>query len=225
MIETAMILAAGRGERMRPLTDTVPKPMLTVAGKPLIVWHLEKLVKAGVKRVIINLAHLGHVIEQFLEDGHQFGVQIIYSHEEQGALETAGGIVQALPLLGGETFWLVNGDVWSDWSFTNPEPLRHGQMARLVLVDNPEHNPAGDFGINNLGLLEAKQTDNAFTYAGIGLYSPALFATCQPGRAPLAPLLKQAMAQQAVVACYHSGDWCDVGTPQRLLELNQRVEK
>ncbi|MBW8192306.1 nucleotidyltransferase family protein [Neiella marina] len=218
-----MILAAGRGERMRPLTDTTPKPMLTVAGKPLIVWHLERLAAAGVKRVIINLAHLGDVIERALADGHQFGLTILYSHELDGALETAGGIVKALPLLGDAPFWLVNGDVWSDWSFAQTVTLADHELAKLVLVTNPEHNPQGDFAMGKDGFLEQKQASNSLTYAGIGVYSPRLFADCVPGKAALAPLLKAQLNNRSIAAWHHQGQWCDVGTPQRLLELNQRV--
>ncbi|MBD1390630.1 nucleotidyltransferase family protein [Neiella sp. HB171785] len=219
-----MILAAGRGERMRPLTDTLPKPMLQVAGKPLIVWHLEKLAAAGVERVVINLAHLGHKIEQALGHGEQFGVTIVYSHERQGALETAGGIVQALPLLGEQPFWLVNGDVWTDWSFTGNQQLKAGELAKLVLVNNPQHNPAGDFAIDNNGYLAAKSQDDGLTYSGIGIYSPQLFAGCPQGRAPLAPLLTAQLDKQTIAAEHFQGQWCDVGTPQRLAELNKQLE-
>ncbi|GGA67800.1 mannose-1-phosphate guanylyltransferase [Neiella marina] len=224
MITTAMILAAGRGERMRPLTDTMPKPMLSVGGKPLIIWHLEKLAASGVERVVINLAHLSDKIEQGLGNGEQFGVTIVYSHEQQGALETAGGIVQALPHIGDNPFWLVNGDVWTDWSFSGHHELQSGELAKLVLVNNPEHNPDGDFAIDNQGYLSAKQQFSRFTYSGIGLYSPELFAACQPGKAPLAPLLKAQLDRQTIAAEHFRGQWCDVGTPQRLAALNQQME-
>lgn len=223
-ITTAMILAAGRGERMRPLTDHTPKPLLKVAGKPLIVWHLEKLASAGFTKVVINHAHLGEQLVEALGDGSQFGLSILYSAEEQGALETAGGIIQALPLLGDEDFFLVNGDVWSDVDFSNLAPLNAGVLADLILVSNPEHNLAGDFGLEQGTLCAVQSNQTTYTYSGMGLYSPKLFQGLSVAKRPLAPLIRQAMAQQRVTGVVHQGQWCDVGTPQRLAQLNQQQE-
>jgi MurNAc alpha-1-phosphate uridylyltransferase len=220
-----MILAAGRGERMRPLTDHTPKPLLQVGGKPLIVWHIERLVRAGITDLVINHAHLGVQIEQALGDGSQFGVTIRYS-DEGTALETAGGIAFASHLLGEEPFAVVNGDVYCDYDFRHfPQcaaALANSEdSAHLVLVDNPEHNLKGDFGLQG-----ARITDTApkFTFSGIGLYKPQLFAHIQRGtKAPLAPLLREQIAAGKVSGEHHRGVWVDVGTPQRLDELDKQL--
>lgn len=218
-----MILAAGRGERMRPLTDHTPKPLLQAGGKPLIVWHIERLVRAGITDLVINHAHLGMQIEQALGDGKQFGARIRYS-DEGTALETAGGIAFALHLLGDEPFAVVNGDIYCDYDFSHL-PARatalanNNDMAHLVLVGNPEHNLKGDFG-----LQAARVTDAApkFTFSGIGLYKPALFAGITRGsKAPLAPLLREQIAAGRVNGEHHRGLWMDIGTPQRLDELDK----
>lgn len=225
----AMILAAGRGERMRPLTDRCPKPLLPVGGKPLIVWHIERLVAAGLRDIVINHAHLGAQIEAALGDGSRWGARIVFSPEPPGALETAGGIAQALPLLGDGPFLVVNGDIFCDWT-----PRRHqlapATLAHLVLVPNPDHHPAGDFNLDGAkvgagdtasGLAD---TGERLTFAGIGIYRPELFAGIARGHsAKLAPLLRAAMARGAVSGERHDGRWTDVGTPQRLTQLNDLV--
>lgn len=221
----AMILAAGRGERMRPLTDHVPKPLLPVGGKPLIAWHLERLAMAGVQDVVVNHAHLGAQIEDALGDGAAFGLRIRYSPEAE-ALETAGGIAQALPMLGAAPFLVINGDVFCDMPLA---PLlqclpRPGHVAHLVLVDNPPHHPAGDFA-----LVDAHATADGgqrLTFGGIGVYEPSLFAALpRGGKARLAPLLIAAMARGAVTAQKFDGCWVDVGTPERLADLDARLRR
>lgn len=214
----AMILAAGRGERMRPLTDCLPKPLLPVAGKPLIVWHVERLAQAGFEQIVINHAHLGAEIEALLGDGSAWGVSIRYSPEPAGALETAGGIANALPLLGVEPFLVVNGDIFCDWDFARARAIDCA-LAHLVLVDNPAHHPGGDFSLagGKVGLDETAR----LTFAGIGIYHPQLFAGIAPGTvAPLAPLLAAAIAQGQVSGEHHAGRWVDVGTPERLSQLD-----
>ena len=214
-----MILAAGRGERMRPLTDRIPKPLLQVAGKPLIVWHIERLAAAGLRRLVINHAHLGAQIEQHLGDGSEWGVRITYSPEGQ-ALETGGGIFHALPLLGDAPFLVVNGDVWCDVVFSGLA-LGHDDLAHLVLVDNPAHHPEGDFALRE-GRVSTGG-DERLTYSGIGVYRAELFASCEPGAFPLAPLLREAMAVGRISGVHHRGAWLDVGTPERLMELDQQI--
>ena len=217
----ALILAAGRGERMRPMTDHIPKPLLEVAGKPLIVWQIERLVRAGISNLVINHAHLGPLIESALGDGSAWNAQIRYSPEGEGrALETGGGIFRALPLLGDRPFLVVNGDVWDDADLAGIG-LAHGDLAHLLMVDNPRHHPGGDFHLRNGRLSDDGQP--RLTFSGIGVYAPALFARCQPGAFPLAPLLRDAMAQGKVSGERHSGQWVDVGTPQRLAEIRQLV--
>ncbi|VAW85659.1 Nucleotidyl transferase possibly involved in threonylcarbamoyladenosine formation [hydrothermal vent metagenome] len=213
----AMILAAGRGERMRPLTDTTPKPLLMVQGKPLLIHHLIALEKAGVTQVVINHAWFGEKIEALVGDGAAYGLQVSYSPEPAGGLETAGGIFQALPLLGNAPFIVVNGDVWCDYPFA-ALPSQIQGVAHLVMVDNPAQHPEGDFSLNN-GLL-SNASDNALTYSGIAVFHPDFFAKCQPGRYPLAPLLRQQIVKGRVSGEYYPGVWCDVGTPERLDELN-----
>ena len=225
-----MILAAGRGERMRPLTDHTPKPLLQAGGKPLIVWHIERLVGAGITELVINHAHLGAQIERVLGDGRQFGATIRYS-DEGTALETAGGIAFALPLLGDEPFAVVNGDIYCDFDFSHL-PARaaamatNANMAHLVLVDNPEHNLKGDFGLHDGRVSNSvlSPQHSALTFSGIGLYQPALFAHIPRGtKAPLAPLLREQIALGKVSGEHHDGMWVDVGTPQRLDELDKRL--
>jgi MurNAc alpha-1-phosphate uridylyltransferase len=219
----AMILAAGRGERMRPLTDRMPKVLLEVGGKPLVQWHVEKLHSAGCERIVINHAWLGEQIERCLGDGSRFGVPIVYSPEAQ-ALETAGGIAQALPLIGDEPFVVVNGDVFTD--FDSPvcrrgcaASLQTTSLAHLVLVDNPPHHPAGDFALEGERLAPEVQIASP---SAAWAYQPQLFAAITPGnRAPLAPLLRAAMRRSAVSGEHYGGRWFDVGTPERLAELNR----
>lgn len=219
----AMILAAGRGERMRPLTDHTPKPLLPVGGKPLIVWHLESLARAGCCQVVINHAHLGEQIPAALGDGSAWGLDIRYSPEPPGALETAGGIVRALPLLGHEPFLVVNGDIFCDWDPAAALTLdMQERLAHLVLVDNPPHHPAGDFALVD-GLV-GNQEAGRLTFAGIGIYAPALFAGLDPDQpAKLAPLLRAAAEAGRVSGERHGGRWVDVGTPERLRELDQEL--
>jgi MurNAc alpha-1-phosphate uridylyltransferase len=221
-----MILAAGRGERMRPLTDTTPKPLLEVGGKPLIVWHIENLARAGIRELVINHAHLGGQIEGFLGDGSRFDVSIHYSPEAE-ALETAGGIANALPLLGSAPFLVVNGDVFCDFDYTllNREAVRMDQqVAWLVMVDNPSHHPTGDFFLD--GAKIRSQGVPLLTFSGIGLYRPQLFGSIQRGtKAKLAPLLREAMDCGKVGGMHYHGRWMDVGTPQRLAELDLEIRE
>ncbi|WP_028356759.1 N-acetylmuramate alpha-1-phosphate uridylyltransferase MurU [Bordetella petrii] len=225
----AMILAAGRGERMRPLTDRTPKPLLPVGGKPLIVWHLERLAAAGIRDIVINHAWLGAQLPGQLGDGARHGVRIRYSAEAP-ALETAGGIAHALPLLGTEPFLVVNGDIWCDWDPREAAGWA-GRLdteradAWLLLVDNPEHHARGDFALSAGGRVLA-EGPRRLTFAGIGLYRPTLFAGLDPDApAPLAPLLRQAMARDAVLGARHGGAWTDVGTPERLARLDAALER
>jgi len=231
-----MILAAGRGERMRPLTDHIPKPLLQAGGKPLIVWHIERLVRAGITDLVINHAHLGAQIEQALGDGSQFGASISYS-DEGTALETAGGIAFALHLLGDEPFTVVNGDVYCDYDFTHL-PVRAAKlanstdMAHLVLVNNPEHHPRGDFLLQDSRIISGGEPSSCtlypvtriLTFSGIGLYKPQLFANIPHGsKVPLAPLLREQIALGRVSGEHYHGTWVDVGTPQRLDELDKQL--
>ena len=224
----AMILAAGRGERMRPLTDTCPKPLLTVGGKPLVAWHLERLAAAGFVDVIINHAHLGTLIETALGNGQQWNLNIRYSPEPDGALETAGGIAQALPLLGDAPFLVINGDILCDW---NPmlavRALGAEKLAHLVMVPNPPQHPKGDFCLDG-GMVETPvgaDDTPLLTFSGIGIYRPEMFADITRGsRAKLAPLLVAAMAKNEISGELHRGIWLDIGTPDRLAAANELIE-
>jgi len=218
----AMILAAGRGERMRPLTDHTPKPLLPAGGKPLIVWHIEHLAAAGFRDLVINHAHLGSQIEAALGNGSDFGVSITYSPEGE-ALETAGGIAHAMPLLGPEPFLVVNGDIFTDFDFAGlRDKPGSDRLAWLVLVDNPGHNAAGDFALEQQVVSE--QGAEMHTFSGIGVYCPSLFQAVRPGeKARLAPLLRQAMRTGQVGGELYRGRWLDIGTPQRLTELDTQL--
>ncbi|WP_345795983.1 N-acetylmuramate alpha-1-phosphate uridylyltransferase MurU [Castellaniella sp. MT123] len=222
----AMILAAGRGERMRPLTDTCPKPLLPVGGQPLIVWHLRRLAHAGITDILINHAWLGDRIEAALGDGGAWGVRLRYSAESP-ALETAGGIAHALPFFQEQPFLVVNGDIWCDWDPARAHSwaadLADTTQAHLLLVDNPTHHPEGDFTRQADGTVTPPPPGaTTLTFAGIGLYRPSLFTGTDPDRAaPLAPLLRRAMTHQAVTGERHPGCWVDVGTPERLDRLDQ----
>jgi N-acetyl-alpha-D-muramate 1-phosphate uridylyltransferase len=218
----AMILAAGRGERMRPLTDHTPKPLLSVAGKPMIVHTIEQLVQAGYTELVINHAHLGSQIEGALGDGTQFGASIQYSPEGEQGLETAGGIIHALPLLGNTPFLVVNGDIATNFDFSS---LRHitVDLAHLVLVPNPDHHPNGDFGVTN-GLVDEHATERR-TFSGIGVYSPKLFDNLPEGTRKLGGLLRSKMADRRVSGQKFDGFWLDIGTPERLHALNSYLEK
>ncbi len=243
----AMVLAAGRGERMRPLTDTTPKPMLIVRGRPLIEWHLHALAKAGIVDVVINLAHLGDQIREHVGTGGQYGLRIRYSQEPVGALETAGGIATAKPWIDHQgrhnpgPFLVINADIFTDWPMQQAHSI--GQAWRdqktmqdfshsegrchLILVDNPGHHPQGDFGLGQPthagpARVTERPAHGSLTFSGIGVYDPEVFASIAPGeRAPLAPLLHRAVAEGRCTGSHYQGIWCDVGTPERLAKLNQ----
>ena len=223
----AMILAAGQGTRMRPLTLYKPKPLLEVGGKALIVWHIEKLKQMGVTEIVINSAWLADVLIGTLGDGSQFGVKILWTREDQG-LETAGGIINALPLLGTEPFILVNGDVWTTFDFA---PLSHlpleQDLAHLVFVTNPVQHPNGDFTLLNgrAYTFEQEQTGEALTYSGIAVIHPKMFDGLEAGKRPLAPLLKQAMQNGKISAEKMQAAWVDVGTPERLSDLDLQIRQ
>jgi len=214
----AFILAAGRGERMRPLTDHTPKPLLMVRGKPLIEWHLEKLSVAGVREVVVNLGWLGERLRAALGDGSRFDLRITYSEEGWPALETGGGLHRALPHLGDAPFLLVNGDVFTDLPFAPllARGLAGGALAHLVLVPNPVQHPRGDFALVDGQVVDAEPR---LTYSGIAVLHPQLFAGCAAGAFPLAPLLQRAMVAGRVSGERHEGLWSDVGTPERLQAL------
>ncbi len=215
-----MVLAAGRGERLRPITDTVPKPLVEIAGKPLIGYHLEALAKAGVRDVVINLSWLGEKIRAALGDGGRFGVRIAYSEEGPVPLETGGGIHRALPLLGSGPFLVVNADVWTDMDFGRAPALEEGTDACLMLVPNPPHHPRGDFGLE--GDLVVERDADRLTYTGIGVYRPELFEGCAPGKFPLLPLLKRAISARRLRGEVYRGEWLDIGSPDRLAWLDAR---
>ena len=211
-----MILAAGLGTRMRPLTNSTPKPLLEVGGKPLIVWHIEHLKDAGFTNIVINVAYLGQKIIDYLGDGSKYGVNIKFSDEQsEGALETAGGIVKALPLLS-DTFLVVNGDIWTDFSYDNKFRLDDDILAHLILVENPAHNIKGDFPLDI--------SDNRYTYSGIGYYSKAMFKELEYGKQALAPLLFRAIDNTELTTEYYGGRWYDIGTPQRLESLDLELK-
>lgn len=215
----AMILAAGRGERMRPLTDRIPKPLLEVGGKPLIVHQIERLRAAGVKQLVINLAWHGAMIENVLGDGAALGVEIRYSREPEGALETAGGIRHALGLLGDDPFLVVNSDVHCDFPLAGLTGMTPTAHAHLVLVDNPEHHPEGDFALSGGRVM--LDGEPRFTYSGIGLFRPEMFAPLAPGFRALRPVLEAAIAADRVSGERYAGTWLDIGTPERLNELDR----
>jgi len=220
----AMVLAAGRGERMRPLTDSQPKPLLTVGGKRLIEYHLERLAAGGFREVVINTAWLGDLIPAALGTGARYGLAITYSHERPEALETGGGIFQALPLLGSHPFLLVNGDVWTDIDFgalNRAPPV--DSLAHLVLVRNPPQHPRGDFKLEQ-GLVSESE-GMRHTYSGVGIYRPEFFAGCTPGKFPLLPLLRRAIGDGALSGELHEGLWYDIGTTERLAALDAELTK
>jgi len=230
----AMILAAGRGERMRPLTDERPKPLLDVGGRSLLEWHLAALARAGIRDVVINHAWLGERIVEALGDGHRHGVRIQYSAESEGALETAGGIIQALPMLGSDPFLVINGDIWTDFDFSRLPVLDEQTLGSLVLVPNPSQHPRGDFSLiarDGSGFdiladplrLEAEDAPPRYTFSGIAVYRPEFFAGFPPGRRPLLPLLRAAAASGRLRGRLYQGLWFDIGTPERLRELDERL--
>ncbi len=225
----AMILAAGRGERMRPLTDATPKPLLAAGGKPLIVWHLERLAAAGFKDIVINHAHLGEQIEATLGNGSTWGLAITYSPEPPGALETAGGIARALPRLGESAFLVVNGDIWCDWDVAQAPALaatlgpEQGALAHLVFVPNPAQHTGGDFTLTGHAVTLATGGPT-HTYAGIGVFHPAYFTSvCPDTPLKLRPLLDATIPRGLVRGELHTGRWTDVGTPERLAELDRQL--
>jgi N-acetyl-alpha-D-muramate 1-phosphate uridylyltransferase len=224
----AMVLAAGRGERMRPLTLDRPKPLLEVAGMPLIGHHLHALAMAGFRDVVVNLSWHGEQIRAALGDGSRYNVRIRYSDEGPEPLETGGGIFRALPLLGPAPFLVLNGDVWTDFPYAKlSESLRPADLAHLVLVENPGHNPGGDFVLRSGRIVEggtpAEVADGRLTFSGVGIYRPELFRGCQDGAFKLAPLLRAAARESRVGGELHDGEWMDIGTPQRLEDLDQRL--
>jgi MurNAc alpha-1-phosphate uridylyltransferase len=215
-----MILAAGRGERMRPLTERLPKPLLEVGGHRLIEYHLAALLKHGIHDVVINLSWFGERIQAALGDGKSHGLAIRYSEEGPVPLGTGGGLFAALPLLGGEPFLVVNGDVWSDFALASLKPLPDS-LAHLVLVENPLHHPGGDFSLDARGHLHAGPA--RLTYSGISVINPQLFSGCEHGAFPLKPLLERAMAAGRLTGQRHGGAWTDVGTPARLDDLDSEL--
>jgi MurNAc alpha-1-phosphate uridylyltransferase len=222
MIERALIFAAGRGERMRPLSDTTPKPLLHAGGRRLIEWHLENLAAAGVREVVINTSHLANQFPAALGDGARWKLRIAYSHEEPEPLETGGGMQRALPLLGAAPFIAVNGDIWTDFHFsTLPQDPRG--LAHLVLVDNPVHHPRGDFALRDACVRD--EEEGRLTFAGIGVYRPELLAAHAPGKYSIVPLLRAAMRAGSVSGEHFRGAWSDVGTPQRLAALDADLKR
>ena len=217
----AMILAAGRGERMRPLTDATPKPLLKAGGKALIEYSIENLIKAGFGEIVINVAHLGGQIKDYCGDGGRWGISIDYSDEGETALETAGGIAKALPMLGGKPFLVINADIICDFPLAQ---LRNKDidLAHLVLIGNKSHHPQGDFGLDNKGLLTEHGAEK-FTFSGIGVYHPSLFTGTPPGPLKLRPVLIEAIRQQRISGEKFAGLWLDIGTPQRLQEISETL--
>lgn len=219
----AMILSAGRGERLRPLTDHTPKPLLKVGPYRLIEYAIQSLVKAGFADIVINTAHLGWQFPDTLGDGQQYGATISYSPEQQGGLETAGGIINALPLLGNEPFLIVNGDIWTDYPYEqlSSSTLTDNKLCHLVLVSNPEHNPQGDFAL--CAGLATQDGNNKSTYSGIAIYHPDLFAGLAVQRLALKPLLLSAIARQQASGELYQGQWSDIGTIERLHGLTESL--
>lgn len=224
----AMVLAAGRGERLRPITDSTPKPMVPVGGKPLIVWHLEALARSGFREIVINLSWLGEQIRAALGDGGRFGVRIRYSDEGSCALEVGGGIFNALPLLGTGPFLVVNGDTWTDIDFAALAQRAQSASlseatARIVFVGNPPQHPRGDFGLDGERVVEREH--DRLTYSGIGVYRPEFFSGCVAGKFPLAPLMRQAITAGQLRGELHRGEWWDAGTPKSLAALDERLRR
>jgi MurNAc alpha-1-phosphate uridylyltransferase len=216
----AMILAAGRGERLRPLTDSLPKPLIEVAGKPLIEYHLEKLAAAGFQDIVINQGHLGQLLPERLGNGDRWGLHIHWSVEPPDALETGGGIFQALPLLGSGPFLLINGDIWTDYPLARLRAVKCDQ-AHLVLVPNPPHNPGGDFSLQ--GARVQNKGPAMHTFSGIAVYHPRLFADCAPGRYSVVPILRKTMDERLVTGELYCGRWLDIGNLERLETLRQQL--
>jgi len=214
----AMILAAGRGERMRPLTDTTPKPLLLISNKPIIQYTIEQLVAAGFNEIVINIAHLGQQIKDTLGTGEHLGASILYSDEGNCALETAGGIANALPLLGKDSFLVVNGDIANDYDFSQLHDKKI-DLAHLVLIPNPEHHTEGDFHLSTSGIITEQHT--RLTYSGIGLFHPSLFCDLKLGNHKLGPLLRKVIPLNKITGEQYNGFWMDIGTPERLKEVEK----
>ena len=213
----AMILAAGRGERLRPLTDTLPKPLVEVRGKPLIEHHIEVLSTAGFREIVINQGHLGDLLRETIGDGGRWNITIHWSDEQPAALETGGGIHRALPLLGSTPFLVVNGDIWTDYPFTRLRAVKC-DWAHLVMIANPAHNPRGDFAL--LGARIRNEGEEKLTFSGIGVYHPRLFDACEPGKFSVVPLLRSAMENHLVTGERYAGHWDDIGTLERLESID-----
>ncbi len=222
VITRAMILAAGRGERMRPLTDDCPKPLLRVGGKSLIEYHLAMLVAAGIDKAVINLAWQGDKLRAALGTGERYGIEINYSDEGAKALETGGGIFKALPWLLPGPFLVINGDIWTDWRLHSDLQLAADDVAHLVLVPNSPHHPQGDFALAGTRVIE--RDESRLTYSGIGIYREEFFAGCTPGAFPMLPLLQRAIRAGRVSGELHAGRWHDIGTPERLATLDLELE-
>ncbi|HFC30116.1 MAG TPA: nucleotidyltransferase family protein [Oceanospirillales bacterium] len=218
----ALILAAGKGERMRPLTLFKPKPLLEVCGIPLIEYHIINLKKAGFKQIVVNVSWLAQQIMQRLGNGSQFGVEIRYSYEGEKPLETGGGMLKALPLLNNEAFLVVNGDIFTDFDFSEIS-IQDDKLAHLVLVKNPAHNPNGDFALTEDNLLTNNNSQQKLTYSGIGIYHPKLFKEAQAGKFSVIPLVKQAIAKNLVSGQIHQQQWDDIGTIERLTAINNEL--
>ena len=216
----AMILAAGRGERLRPLTDKLPKPLVPIAGKPLIEYHLEALAAAGFKEVVINQGHLGDQLPAALGDGRRWDIHIHWSDEQPDALETGGGIFKALPLLGASPFLVINGDVWSNFSFARLRAVKC-DWAHMIMVPNPDHNSDGDFSLEGARITE--HGHSMLTFSGIGVYHPRLFGSSKPGKFSIVPLLRTAMNKHLVTGELFTGAWDDIGTQDRLDHLAREI--
>ena len=217
----AMILAAGRGKRLAPLTDGIPKPLVPVAGKPLIEYHIESLAGAGFREVVINQGHLGEKLPEVLGDGSRWGVRIRWSPESPEPLETGGGIFNALPLLGESPFLSVNGDIWTDYPFGRLRAIKC-DYAHLVMVPNPGHNPGGDYSLS-AGRIREDGPDK-LTFSGIAVYHPRLFEGCKPGKFSIVPIHLRTMQEQLVTGEAYDGDWSDIGTPERLQAIETRLQ-
>lgn len=218
----AMIMAAGLGQRLRPLTAQRPKPLIPVAGKPLMEYHLEALAVAGIHEVVINLGYLGEQIFQRFKKGHAFGLSIEYTWEDP-ILDVGGGICNALPLLGKRPFWVINGDIWTDFNFQTLT-LPAQSLAHVVLAPNPGHHPQGDFSLEDGQVMPKCGAQRTYTYTGIGVFSPQFFAQCPDGPFPLKPLLDEAISQKRLSGECYTGSWSDVGTLARLQSLENRLE-
>jgi len=217
----AMILAAGRGERLRPLTDTLPKPLVEIAGKPLIEYHIESLARAGFGEIVINQGHLGDMLPPIIGDGSRWNITIYWSDEQPEALETGGGIHKALPLLGSSPFLVINGDIWTDYPFSRLRAIKCS-WAHLVMIPNPPQHPEGDFALNNARIKN--QGENRLTFSGIGVYHPRLFDDCTAGKFSVVPLLRSAMENQLVTGEKYAGKWEDIGTSERLEAIRKLLQ-